>query len=148
MRIQRKKVLLWATQKCKKQKTKKNKNKNMTFVALRGWCSVCNPIQYASQVVVGDAAEWQMDESTWKFSNSTVLDVSPVGDTRRILQVGLSSWYPFLNSAGIFIGVILKFIQSWGCWPCFSGKVRVNLMNNSVKFVLARFFLVVQSQIC
>lgn len=56
------------------------------------YCSVCNPIQCASQVVVGDAAEWQVDESTWKFSNSTVLDVSPVGNTRRILQVGYQSF--------------------------------------------------------
>lgn len=38
-------------------------------------------------MVVGDGAEWQMNDSTWKFSNSTVLDVSPVGDTLRILQV-------------------------------------------------------------
>lgn len=46
-----------------------------------------SPSGYVHRVVVGDAAEWQMDESTWKFSNSTVLDVSPVGSTRRILQM-------------------------------------------------------------
>ncbi|KAG0563676.1 hypothetical protein KC19_8G050300 [Ceratodon purpureus] len=45
------------------------------------------PSGYVHRVVVGDAAEWQMNESTWKFSNSTVLDVSPVGNSLRILQV-------------------------------------------------------------
>ena len=54
---------------------------------MKNCCSFHNAVRCALQVVVGDAAEWQMNESTWKFSNSTVLDVSPVGNTLRILQV-------------------------------------------------------------
>ncbi|KAG0563696.1 hypothetical protein KC19_8G052200, partial [Ceratodon purpureus] len=45
------------------------------------------PSGYVHRVVVGDAAEWQMNESTWKFSNSTVLDVSPVGNSSHPSEV-------------------------------------------------------------
>jgi len=84
----------------------------MAFVELWRYCLVCHPILRVSQVVVGDAAEWQTAEGTWKFLSSTVLDVSLVGNTRRIVQVGYPplklAFYkssPDIHSISIKVGV-------------------------------------------